>query len=267
MLRAYGRIFLGLVFAALVLVGNAQAAAVVETLIGEASAGPALTRTTAIAKGQKIDVGNYVVTGAKSLVVLGFEDGQKMVLAENTQFRITGYSFKQDEPAKDKFSFDLIKGALRSITSLFARRSPDAYALRVPQATIGIRGTDFMVAVVNPAYMSIVDGVITVTNAAGSVSFGAGTTATVTASGALPVTISIAELPPAVQAAFEQLRAIAATAAGAGAGAPGAAEGGVSLTGAAAAAAAIAIGAAVAGGGGDGGSGPSGTSGTTGTTP
>jgi len=262
MLRAYARGMLWFAFVALVLAGQAQAAAIVESLTGEASAGPSLTRTSPIAKGQRIDSGNYIVTGAKSLVVLGFDDGQKMVLAENTQFRITSYSFKQDEPKKDRFSFDLLKGALRAVTSLFARRNPNAYALRTPQATIGIRGTDFMVAVVNPAYVTIANGTVNITTGAGSVSFGAGSTVTVTLPGALPVSIPFSQLPPEVQAVFQQLQSIALSAGTAGADATGAAEGGVS-GGAAAAAAAAAIGAAIAAGsGGDGG----GTSGTTGTT-
>jgi len=259
MLRASGRAFLGFLFVALVLVGEAHAAAVVESLVGEAKAGPALTRTVAITKGGRIETGSYIVTGPKSLIVLGFDDGQKMVLNENTQFRITGYTFDKDEPKKDKFSFDLLKGALRSITSLFARRNPNAYALRTPQATIGIRGTDFMVALVNPAYLTIANGTVTITTSTGTVSFGAGSTVTVASSGVAPVTISFSQLPAEVQAVFKQLQAMAVSAAG-GAGAPGAAAGGVGV-GAAAAAAAIAIGIAV--GGGDGG----GSSGTTGTTP
>jgi hypothetical protein len=260
MVRAIGGILLALFVA-----GNAWAAAVVDTLIGEASAGPALTRTTAIAKGARIDSGSYVVTGPKSLVVLGFDDGQKMVLAENTQFRITSYSFKQDEPKKDRFSFDLFKGALRAVTSLFARRNPNAYALRTPQATIGIRGTDFMVALVNPAYVTIANGTVTITTSTGTVSFGAGTTLTVASSGATPVTISFSQLPANVQAVFQQLQSIALSAGAAGAGASEAAAGGLGGAAAAAAAAAIAVGVAIgAGGGGD--SGTSGTTGTTGTT-
>ena len=263
MLRAYAKGLLWFAFVALVLAGRAQAAAIVESLTGEASAGPSLTRTTPIAKGQRIDSGNYVVTGAKSLVVLGFDDGQKMVLNENTQFRITSYSFKQDEPKKDKFSFDLLKGALRAVTSLFARRNPNAYALRTPQATIGIRGTDFMVAVVNPGYVTISNGTVTITTSTGTVSFGAGTTVTVASSGATPVTISFADLPPWVQEVFKQLQSIALSAGAAGTTAIEEGTGG--LGGAAAAAAAIAIGVAIGSGGGDGG--PSGTTGTTGTTP
>jgi hypothetical protein len=263
MLRAYAKGLLWFALVALALAGQAQAAAIVESLTGEASAGPSLTRTTPIAKGQRIDSGNYVVTGAKSLVVLGFDDGQKMALAENTQFRITSYSFKQDEPKKDKFSFDLLKGALRAVTSLFARRNPNAYALRTPQATIGIRGTDFMVAVVNPAYVTIANGTVNITTAAGSVSFGAGSTVTVTVPGALPVSIPFSQLPPNVQAVFQQLQALALTGGTAGVNATEAASGGVS-GGAAAAAAAVAIGAAIAAGsGGDGGNGTSGTTGTT----
>jgi hypothetical protein len=38
----------------------------------------------------------------------------------------------------------------------------------MPQATIGIRGADFMVVLVNPAYLPVLRGAVGVTNAAGT---------------------------------------------------------------------------------------------------
>jgi len=265
MLRASSRALLWVVFAMLVVAGRAQAAAVVETLIGEAKAGPTLTRTTAIAKDQRIEPGNYIVTGAKSIVVLGFDDGQKMVLNENTQFRITAYRFKQDEPKKDLFSFDLLKGALRSVTSLFARRSPNAYAMRTPQATIGIRGTDFMLYTGSPGFGQVISGSIGASNGGGTGVFGAGSTFSMPGPGVLPFSIPPGSLPPGVANQFGQMGGMSLGGPGGNAGGPGApeaAEGGIGVGGAAAAAAAaIGLGIAAGGGGGDGG-----TTGTTGTT-
>jgi hypothetical protein len=262
MIRASAKGVLWLAFVALLLAGRAQAAAIVETLTGEASAGPSLTRTAPIAKGQRIDSGNYIVTGAKSLVVLGFDDGQKMVLNENTQFRITSYSFKQDEPKKDRFSFDLLKGALRAVTSLFARRNPNAYAMRTPQATIGIRGTDFMLYTGSPGFGQVISGQIGATSSRGTAFFGPGSTFSMPSSNVLPFGIPPGSLPPNVLAMFQQMQALSLTVGGAGAGGAGAAAAG-GLNPAWLIVPAV-VGAAVAGGGGGGGSsGPTGSSGTT----
>jgi len=242
--------------------GNVFAAAVVETVAGDVKAGPSARAATALAQGQRIEQGTTVVTGSKGLVVLGFDDGQKIIVNENSQFRVASYSFNKDEPKKDRFSFALLKGALRSVTSLFTRRNPNAYALRIPQATIGIRGTDFMVALVNPAFGSVTVGSIGVTNGAGAATFGAGSTLTVPSANALAVAIPASALPAAVTTAFSQLSSVSL-----GAGALGATEGAAGTFGGAgavgAAAAVIGIGVAVSG---DDDEGPSGTSGTTGTT-
>ena len=63
---------------------------------------------------------------------------------------------------RDEFN-TIMKGAMRSVSGLIGARSRNSFALRVPQATIGIRGTDFMVALVNPAYMSVLNGAIAAT--------------------------------------------------------------------------------------------------------
>jgi hypothetical protein len=274
MLRANRNTALWVAFAALAVLaslnvaGDVFAAAVVETVAGDVKAGPSAKAVTAVSKGQRIEQGTTVVTGPKGLVVLGFDDGQKMIVNENSQFRVVGYSFNQDEPKKDLFSFALLKGALRSVTSLFTRRNSNAYALRIPQATIGIRGTDFMVGLVNPAYMSVTVGSISATNAGGTAGFAAGSTVSVASANALAVTIPVSALPASVATAFSQLSSVA-VGAGALAGAGGGAEsgaGGIGAGGAAAAAALIAVGAALAGGGGDDDDGPSGTTGTTGNT-
>ena len=94
----------------------------------------------------------------------------------------------------------LFKGAMRSVSGLIGSRNRNAFALLAPQATIGIRGTDFMIALVNPAYLSVLQGTIGVSNAAGSAAFSAGATATVASSTALAVAIPAAALPASVAA-------------------------------------------------------------------
>ena len=219
------------------------AAALVETATGNVRAGATAGAATAVSKDQRIQPGSVVVTGPGSLAVLRFDDGQVVALNENSEFRITEYSFAKDQPQKDRSIFDLLKGAMRSVSGLLASRNSQAYAMRIPQGTIGIRGTDFMVALVNPAYMSVLNGTIAVSNSAGAVTFGAGATATVASATTLATAIAASALPASVAASFNQLGSLP-IAAGAGA-ATGAAAGGVTLGTVGFAAAVVGIAAAI----------------------
>jgi hypothetical protein len=151
-----------------------------------------------------------------------------VVLNENTEFRVNQYSFDKDKPQSDNMAVQLYKGAMRSVSGLIGTRNRQAFALVAPQATIGIRGTDFMIALVNPAYLSVLQGTISATNAVGTATFGAGATATVASATALAVAIPASALPASVASTFGNLSSVAVGAAGAGAGAAsGAAAGGI----------------------------------------
>ncbi|HSQ03907.1 MAG TPA: FecR family protein [Burkholderiales bacterium] len=186
-----------------------------------------------------METGSVVITGPKSLVVLRFDDGHAVALNENAEFKVTQYTYAKDDAAQDKSVIELLKGAMRSITGLIAQRTPAAYELRIPQATIGIRGTDFMVALVNPAYMSVLNGTIAVTNSAGVATFTAGATATVTSATTLATAIPASALPASVATSFSELSSlsIAAGAAGTGTGTAGGAGGGAGAAAASGAAA------------------------------
>ena len=229
------------------------AAAVVETATGTVRVGASAAAAAVVSPGQRLQAGSMVVTGPKSQAILRFDDGQIMILHEQTEFRVAEYSFIKDEPGKDRFSFELLKGALRSITALVTQRTPKAYLIRTPQATIGIRGTDYMLAIVNPLYFSVLGGTIDVANVAGPAAFTGGSTGIVANANALASSLAASSLPAAVTSAFSQLAAVPIAAAGA-AGATGAAAGGISPA-AIAIGAAVAAGAAAAAGGGGGGGG------------
>ncbi len=194
---------------------SAFASAVIESVAGDVRAGPSAAASAAVKMGQRIQAGSTVVTGTKSVVILRFDDGQAVVLNDNSEFRVAEYAFSKDAPAKDRFSFELLRGAMRSVTAALTNRNVKAYALRTPASVIGIRGTDFMVAVVNPTYFSILSGVIEAANTAGAVTFGAGSTGFVATAAALPVSIAATALPASVAASFSQLGAITFGAAGA----------------------------------------------------
>jgi hypothetical protein len=232
--------------------GAALAQGVVQSMNGDVRAGPAGQPGAAIAVNQRLAVGAAVTTGPDAQAILRFDDGQQVVLHQNTEFRIVDFRYEASEPKLDRTVFDLIKGALRMASGAIVGRNRQAVALRTPQATIGIRGTDFMVALVNPAYVSVLEGAVSVTNAAGTVGFGAGSLGTVANSATLAAAIPASALPAAASAAFGSLSSVAGVAAAGGAaegaagtaGAAGGVSAGTAAAVGAAAAAAAAVGAA-----------------------
>jgi hypothetical protein len=211
---AWGVLALSLPFSAL-------ASAIVQSAQGDVRA-----NGKPVALNQRLTPGTALTTGANSQLVMRFDDNQRVVLNQNTEFRIVDFRFNEKNPGEDRSVFDLVKGALRVVTGTVGRRSPNAFQLRAPQATIGVRGTDFMVTIVNPLYLTVVSGSIGVTNAAGTLVLGAGAFGTVASTGVLGVTIPASALPGAASGAFGTMGAVPGVGAGAGAGAAGSVAGG-----------------------------------------
>jgi hypothetical protein len=192
------------VFAAATLLASAQAFAegALTSMTGDVRVGnnPALPQ-------QRIISGSTITTGVGAQAIVKFDDDQQVVLDQNTTFRIADFRYRAAEPRGDRAVFDLLRGALRFISGVVGARNPSVVQLRVPQATIGIRGTDFMVALVNPAFVNVISGAVSTTNAGGSVVFGAGSIGQVASSASLALPIPASALPAAASSAFSNLAA------------------------------------------------------------
>ncbi|MBK5104310.1 MAG: FecR domain-containing protein [Burkholderiales bacterium] len=231
-------------FWTLVAVPLGYANGVFQSVSGDVTAAAGTAAPASVTTGLRVVPGTTVTTGAGAQTIIRFDDGHIVVLTENTEFRVAQYSFDKDKPQSDSIAMRLLKGAMRSVSGLIVSRSRNSFALLAPQATIGIRGTDFMIALVNPAYLSVLQGSIAATNTAGTATFAAGATATVATATTLAVAIPASALPASVAASFSNLSSVAL---GAGAGAAsGAATGGVTagMVAAGAAVIAVAVGAA-----------------------
>lgn len=230
-----------------------------QTVSGDvrAAASTANIAPVAVAANTRIVEGTTVTTGPNSRATIRLDDGHAVVLAENSEFKLDAYRFDRVSPQSNNIVIQLLKGALRSFSGLIGGVNPGSFALRTSTATIGIRGTDFVIALADQTFVSVTEGAVSVTNAAGSISVGAGATAGVASSTTLASIIPASALPASVSATFGQLNSVV-IAAGAGA-ATGSALGGGLSTGAAIGAAAAAA-AAIAGSTGGGA-----TTGTTGT--
>ncbi len=97
-------------------------------------------RARFVAKGDPLNEGDIIATGDRGFAVLGFKDGSKMTLRPNTTFAIDKFAHGAGEEAG---LFRLLKGGLRALTGLIAKRNPQAMRVTTATATIGIRGTSF----------------------------------------------------------------------------------------------------------------------------
>jgi hypothetical protein len=227
---------------------------VFQSVTGDVKAAAGAAAPASVATNQRIVPGTTVTTGPGAQTIIRFDDGHTVVLNENTEFRVNEYRFDKgwpDNPQSDNIVIQLLKGAMRSVSGLIGSRNRNAFALLAPQATIGIRGTDFMIALVNPAYLSVLQGTIGASNAAGSAAFSAGATAIVPSSTELAVAIPASALPASVATAFNNLSSVAIGTEGAGGtggagAAAGAAFGGITAGMVAGAVAIIGIAAAAA---------------------
>lgn len=186
----------------------AFAAAVVENQQGDVRVGSTQADSRPVAAGERVAPGSLVSTAAGSRVILRFDDGQAAALHENTRLRIEEFRYRAQEPAADRSVLALLRGALRIVTGSLGRRSPGALELRTSHAVIGVRGTDFMVALANPAYLSVLRGTVVATNAAGSAAFAAGELGAVADRRTLPAALQASALPGAVASTFGSLGAL-----------------------------------------------------------
>jgi hypothetical protein len=113
----------------------------------------------------KIDAGDTLSTQQGTYARLQFRDGGEVVLRPNTIFRVNNYHFQQEKPKADSFFVSLLKGGARFVSGLIGHRGDkDAYSLKTPAATIGIRGTDYSVLTCQGDCSDLPDGTYTNTH-------------------------------------------------------------------------------------------------------
>jgi hypothetical protein len=99
-----------------------------------------------VQQSDKLRVGDILITDKNSQVGIIFHDGSVLSLKERSFFRIKEFEFI---PIENKFTFKL---KLKKGTALFesgkiGTLSPENFSLEIPEGTIGIRGTKFLVEV------------------------------------------------------------------------------------------------------------------------
>ena len=148
--RAWG----ALLFAALLMTGNAawaaQVAGVVARLSGPLMAKKADGSVKVLGLKSEVESGDTLVSEKNTYAQIKFIDNSEITLRPGTTFKVENFSFDEGNPEGDNASYSLVKGGLRSITGLMGKRNKEKFSLKTPTATIGIRGTTFVAHYVPP---------------------------------------------------------------------------------------------------------------------
>lgn len=175
--------------AAFPLSAGAAPAGRIDFAIGNVTAKSAEGITRPLAKGAEVNTGETIDTGS-GRAQLRYTDGTQVSLTPSTQFRIDDYRFNGKNDGEEKAFFSLLKGGFRTITGLIGKNNRDAYKLSTSTATIGIRGTEFLVvASDNGVTISAGEGLVQVCNAGGCIILAGGEAATVTDKDGKPVRV------------------------------------------------------------------------------
>jgi len=97
---------------------------------------------SAASKGDIVDEGDTITTGALAQAQLAMKDEGLIALRPDSRLHIETYRFSGKSDGSEQGVFALLKGGFRSITGFIGRINKDHYKVRTATATIGIRGTD-----------------------------------------------------------------------------------------------------------------------------
>lgn len=96
--------------------------------------------------GDKLYPGDRVLTGADAAVGITLRDDTLMSLGPKTSFVLEDFKFDESS-GEGNIAVRLAKGTLRYVSGLIGKYTPERQQVATPTATIGIRGTDFIVEV------------------------------------------------------------------------------------------------------------------------
>jgi hypothetical protein len=102
------------------------------------------------ALGTGVQQGDVVVTGADGSAGITFTDNSLVSVGPNSVFAIDKYRFDSTTHA-GQFEGNLRQGRLAAVSGKMVKQSPESMKIRTPSAIMGVRGTEFVVQVDEPA--------------------------------------------------------------------------------------------------------------------
>lgn len=164
----------------------AAPAAYLEFVTGSVLIGNRQNQTRPAEKGMALEEGDTVMTNDGRAQVR-FSDGGYFSLQPQTHFRVDEYRYSGNHDDGDHVFLSLLKGGLRTISGLVGKSNRAAYRMTTTVATIGIRGTEYVLDLNSTLYGHVAHGAIEVCNGAGCVTVPGGQAFFVSSPSTLPV--------------------------------------------------------------------------------
>lgn len=153
--------------------------------------------------GSEIFVGDRLFTGVDGFIRLSMIDEAKIDLRCNSEVQIEDYRLLR---AGNRSIIHLIKGSLRKVTGSIGKMTEDIYEMRTPMATVGVRGTDYALRVLQShgcdgsvdvnsdgLFVKVNSGSIDLKNKSGTTGLNEGDAAHVASNGANPQNIRVGD--------------------------------------------------------------------------
>jgi hypothetical protein len=96
--------------------------------------------------GARLQPGDVLRTGADGSVGVTMSDNSTLSVGPNSVLALEKYEFDATTN-QGQFDASLQKGSLAVVSGRIAKQSPDAMKVRTPSSILGVRGTEFVVAV------------------------------------------------------------------------------------------------------------------------
>ena len=154
-----------------------------------------------LAPGSEVYVGDRLYTGVKGFIRLSMIDDAKIDLRCNSEMLIEDYKLLR---AGNRSIIYLIQGSLKKITGSIGKMSEDVYEMKTPMATVGVRGTEYALRVLQShgcdgsldvnsegLFVKVNTGAIDLKNKSGTRELNEGDAAHVTSDQADPQAISV----------------------------------------------------------------------------
>ena len=154
----------------------ANTAGRVQFVAGEASLRSTGGQERPLAQGVEVMNGDTLIT-RNGRAQIRFTDGGFVSLQPNTEFGVREYRYDGKADGSERGFFALVRGAMRTVTGAIGRFNRNAYQVRTPTATVGIRGTGGLIEIL-PDLATLIrgsSGTWILTNPAGQIDVPAGT--------------------------------------------------------------------------------------------
>jgi hypothetical protein len=100
--------------------------------------------------GQAVQTSDVIVTGADGSAGITFTDNSLVSVGPNSVFAIEKYRFDTTTHVGE-FEGNLRQGRLAAVSGKMVKQTPESMKIRTPSAIMGVRGTEFVVQVDEPA--------------------------------------------------------------------------------------------------------------------